>query len=64
MKRVVDAFYLIEDIGEVISWELREGGRHTVIKQTPASYRREGTAIFTTISNGIGWDEEEAGGSS
>lgn len=46
MKRVVDAFYLIEDTGEVISWELREGGHHAVIKQIPASYRREGTAIY------------------
>lgn len=39
-----DAFDLSEDTDEVISWELGEGGHHTVIKMTLPSCRREETA--------------------
>lgn len=46
VKSFKDAFDLIEDIGEVISWESREGGHHTIIKRTLAPYRREDTAIY------------------
>lgn len=43
-RRVEDAFDLGKDMGEVISWELKENGHYTAIKMTLPCCGREETA--------------------